>query len=79
MTPFDRDRALGERRHATRRLTRKYAVRDWWTDQARPLRSSDRPQPVDRWERDMTAVLLAISVLLAIGALAILQAKGYLA
>ena len=29
--PFTRDRALGERRYATRRVMRKYAVyRDWW-------------------------------------------------
>jgi hypothetical protein len=37
---------------------------------ARPLRSSDRPQPVDSWSRDVTVVLFAIAALLLIAAVA---------
>jgi len=45
--------------------------------QAHPLRSSDRPQPVDSWARDVTVVLFAIAFLLLIAGVAVLQAKGY--
>lgn len=39
---------------------------------ARPLRASDRPQPVDSWSRDVALVLFAIAFLLAIAAVAML-------
>lgn len=42
--------------------------RDRW--HARPLVSSDRPQPVDNWSRDVTIVLFAIAFLLLIAAVA---------
>ena len=42
-----------------------------------PLRSSDRPQPVDSWARDVTVVLYAIAVLLVLAGVATLFAKGY--
>jgi hypothetical protein len=43
--------------------------REQW--HARPLRSSDRPQPVDSWSRDVTVVLWAIALMLLIAGLAL--------
>ena len=36
----------------------------------RPLRSGDRPQPVDSWSRDLTVVLWLIAALLLIAGVA---------
>jgi len=45
--------------------------------QAHPLRSSDRPQPVDSWARDVTVVLFAAALFLVLAGVATLFAKGY--
>lgn len=39
---------------------------------AHPLRSGDRPQPIDSWRRDVTIVLWLIAFLLVIAAVATL-------
>lgn len=73
MTDFEHDRALAERRHATRRVTRKYAIREWTpVRQAHELPVPDPRQPVDRWERNVTIVLGAAAFLLAIATVATL-------
>lgn len=72
MTTFEMDRALAERRHATRRVVRKYAVREWGVRQAHELPIPDARQPVQRWERDAMIALGAIAILLMIATAALL-------
>ena len=71
MTGFQMDRALAERRHATRRLFRSHAVREWPVRQAR-LPVPDARQSVDRWTTDLALALGAIAFLLLIATVAIL-------
>ena len=73
VTGFELDRALAERRHATTRVTRRYAVREWTpVRQAHELPIPDPRQPVDKWQRDATIVMGAAAFLLAIATVATL-------